>query len=351
MWQSRMSKSLVLAVGAAVLVAACGGKDSDAGDGTGEFADSPEVTINLAYPFAADHHILKNVIEPWLKGIEQDTDGTVKFAVHPGGALADPEEVFELTAGGAFEAGLALPAYTPGQFPLGEVIELPFMFESSAQATETYWDLMEQSPEVAAEYEDVVILALAGHDPGELYTSEPVRAPGDVKGMKIRTPGAMTGEVVSALGGSPVSIAATEIYDSLDRGIVDGYMTSRTGVGALGLEKITKHATLGAFYTGPVFLVMNQEAYDGLSDAQRAVIDETRGRELSMLIAADYDKQSDSALDLWADAGVETYAIEGDELEEWRAALQPVVDGWIARQEDAGLPAQQVYDLTLDLRE
>lgn len=342
-----LAASLIAAAG----FASCGGDDAEPSGGKGRFAESPEVTLNFTYPFGADHHLMTNVLAPWFDEITKETDGTVKFNLHPNSSLADPEEIYDLTAAGAIEAGWSLPAYTPGKFPLSEIVELPFTFDSAEQATGVFWDLMKSSKDLSKEYEDVVVLGIYVHDPGDLFTSVAVESPDDVEGLKIRTPGALTGEVVSTLGGSPVSIAATEVYDALDRGVVDGYMTSREGVVTLGLEEVTKYATLAGFYVGPAFIVMNRETYDELSPEQRAVIDKKRGRVLSLEAAESFDAASAKAVKAYEAAGMTLNEMPEDEVETWRNAVQPVIDDWLDRQAKDGRPGPALYESMLEFRD
>ena len=337
---------------AMLIVAACGDDDTATPeDGTedqteeaeGEPADMGDpVTLNLAHPFPAEHHIQVNMIEPWIEEVAEVTDGTVTIDIHPAGALTAPADAYENAAAGAIDIGFALQGYTPGRFPLTDVVELPFSFESAAQATDTLWDLYEEFPEFQEEYSDVKVLALYTHDLGNVYTvGEQITEP-DLSGLTLRAPSPTLTAVIEAMGGSGVGMPAPELYDSLDRGVIDGLMIGDTGVNSFTLYEVVDHVTVGNFFVGAEFIVMNQGAWDSLSPAQQEAIEGTIGREWSQVGAESYDRGHEEDVD-FEEWGFTVTDVR-DNLEPWREAVQPVIDDWIADREADGLPGQAIYD-------
>lgn len=351
---------------AMLVLAACG--DGDDGDDTAapdeaaddaaeepadeeeaeEPADEPAadmgdpVTLNLAHPFPTEHHIQVNMIEPWIEDVTEATDGTVTIEVHPGGALTAPGDAYENAAAGAIDIGFALHGYTPGRFPLTDVVELPFSFESAAQATDAFWDLYEEFPELQEEYGDVKVLAIWMHDVGNLYTVGHEVTEPDLSGLTLRAPGPILTGVIEAMGGAGVGMPAPELYDSLERGVIDGLMIGDTGVNSFGLYEVVDHVTVGNFFVGAEFIVMNQGAWDSLSPAQQEAIEGLIGREWSHEGAGSYDtgNQEDVDFDEWGF----TVTDVRDNLGPWREAVQPVIDDWIAEREADGQPGQAIYE-------
>jgi len=93
----------------------------------------------------------------------------------------------------------------------------------------------------------------------------------DFSGLKIRvTP--VYRDVVEALGGTPVTTAPGEVYTALERGVADGYGWPVTGIFDLGWDKVTKFRMEPPFYSVEVNVLVNQDAWKGLNDAQRKVL-------------------------------------------------------------------------------
>ena len=353
---SKWSGATAAAMAALLVMAGCGNGDDTAEpeevteDTAEEQEEEPEeevdmgdpVTLNLAHPFPAQHHIQVNMIEPWVDEVAAATDGTVTIEIHPAGSLTAPGDAYENAAAGAIDIGFALQGYTPGRFPLTDVVELPFSFESAEQATDALWDLYEEFPEFQEEYGDVKVLALWTHDVGNLYTvGQEVTEP-NLSGLTLRAPSPTLTAVIEAMGGAGVGMPAPELYDSLDRGVIDGLMIGDTGVNSFTLYEVVDHVTVGNFFVGAEFIVMNQGAWDSLSPAQQEAIDGLIGREWSHEGAASYDtgNQEDVDFEGWGF----TVTDVRDDLDPWREAVQPVIDDWIAAREADGLPGQAIYD-------
>jgi TRAP-type transport system periplasmic protein len=93
----------------------------------------------------------------------------------------------------------------------------------------------------------------------------------DFSGLKIRvTP--VYRDIVQALGGTPITTPPGEVYTALERGVVDGYGWPITGIFDLGWEKVTKFRMEPAFYSVEVNVLVNQDVWKGLNDAQRKVL-------------------------------------------------------------------------------
>jgi TRAP-type C4-dicarboxylate transport system substrate-binding protein len=351
----RRYRNIAVVLSAALLLAACGGDDdpdepeaADGGDDrTEEGADAEEdmgdlVTLTLAHPFPAEHPIHVNIMEPFVEEVAEATDGTVTIEIHPAGALTAPTDAYDNAVSGAIDIGWALHGYTPGRFPLTDVIDLPFQFDGSEQATEALWTLYDEFPEMQDEYSDTHILALWTHDLGNLYTvDQPVTEP-DLSGLTLRGPGPVQLDMIEAMGGSGVVLPAPELYDSLERGVIDGLVIADTGIQSFTLHEVVNYATLMNLYVSTQFLAMNLGTWDSLSPAQQEAIEAASGREMSLEGARVYDTERDAVVQRYDEWGIEVFEVE--DLAPWEAAAQTVIGDWISTQEEAGLPGQAMYD-------
>ena len=137
-----------------------------------------------------------------------------------------------------------------------------------------------------------------GMQMGGWYNKE-VKTLADFKGLKIRMPG-LGGEVVRKLGGTAVALAGPEIFPALQSGAID----AAEWVGpwndlAFGFYKVTK------FYYYPGFdkpnfsltLGVNLDMWNGLTDSQRAIIENCADAENDMMLA-EYNAKNIDALSI-----------------------------------------------------
>lgn len=302
------------------------------------------VTLNLGHPFPALHPIQVGALEPYAADVNAATDGAVTIEFHAGGSLAAAPATFENTSIGGQELGWALQGYHAGVFPVTEIIEQPFQFVSAAQATRTLWDLYDEFPELQSEYDGVKLLALWVHDIGDLWTKDKeVKTLEDVAGLTLRFPTRVMGEVITAMGGSPVGMPAPQIFDSLSTGVIDGLMIAVSGLQSFQLYPELQYGVKCDCYVAAQYLVMNMDAWNQLTPDTQAVLEEL-GREMSFKSAEVYDNAYTAISQRAIDEGIVKTELSAEELARWQAVGAAVTEGWIADREAEGIPAQAMYD-------
>src|SRR3569833_2845692 len=175
------------------------------------------------------------------------------------------------------------------------------------------FDLMAQL--YAQKLSAVFLARVVDDNPFHLYLNKKIDGP-DLKGLKLRiTP--VYRDFFQALGGTVVLTAPGEVYTALERCVVDGYGWPITGVFDLGWEKVTKYRLEPPFYSVEVGVLVNLDAWKGLNDKQKKVLNDAAlwleglDNENDALIRAERDKQAAagiSPIDLGAAAGKEFVA-------------------------------------------
>lgn len=207
-----------------------------------------------------------------------------------------------------------------------------------------FWGLYETVPELAAEYDDVKVLGLWAGDLGVLHTVDrPVQTLGNLRGLKIRSPGPIPGELLQAHGATPVTMPISGVYDALERGVVDGLVTPYSATKSFSLDEVLGHTTQVPFYVSMFFLVMNKQAWESLSPADQKLVEEVSGRQLSLRGTRAYEAAAEKAREQLETSGVERHPLSGAELGRWEAAADRVVGDWIEKREAEGLPGREVY--------
>jgi TRAP-type C4-dicarboxylate transport system substrate-binding protein len=124
----------------------------------------------------------------------------------------------------------------------------------------------------------VVYLAnTAGGNKFRLYTSKKIDKP-DLTGMKIRV-SPVYSPLVRALGGAPVAMAPGEVYTAMERGVVDGYGWTYTGIDVFGWNDVTKFVIDHPFYSLDGAILISKQAWDKLPPDVQVIMNEI-GAEL-----------------------------------------------------------------------
>ena len=96
-----------------------------------------------------------------------------------------------------------------------------------------------------------------------LYTTVPVKNIGDFKGMAVRVTPAYKA-FVEALGAAPVTTDPGEVYNALQRKMVQGYGWPSLGISDFGWDEVTKFVIEPAFYQVDVIALVHINTWNKL---------------------------------------------------------------------------------------
>jgi TRAP-type C4-dicarboxylate transport system substrate-binding protein len=274
-------------------------------------ASAQEVTLRAVTSFAEGTQFSKN-FERFIQKVNADGKGVVQINYIGGPRAMPPFEVGNAVRTRVIDIANVTGAFYTNLMPEADALKL-ISKPAEQQRKDGTFDFIEQlhNQKLNAHY-----LARQFHNvPFHIYLNKKIEKM-DFTGLKIRvTP--VYKDVVEALGGTTVTTAPGEVYTALERGVVDGYGWPITGVFDLGWEKVTKYRLEPPFYSVEVGVLVNLDAWKGLDDKQKKVLNdaalwlEALDDENDALIKTERDKQAAagiSPIDLGAAAGKEFVA-------------------------------------------
>lgn len=121
-----------------------------------------------------------------------------------------------------------------------------------------------------------------------MITNKPIRTPDDLKGLRIRTPGApIWQESIRSLGATPVAMAFGEIYPALQQKVIDGCDNVYNATYAGRLYEVTKYVNETAHILLINFEVMSAKYFNSLPPGYQKILQEEcekAGIETSKLV-------------------------------------------------------------------
>ncbi|MBX9761338.1 MAG: TRAP transporter substrate-binding protein [Beijerinckiaceae bacterium] len=296
--------------------------------------------LKLATFVPNTHIIMAKVLTPWAEKIAKDSGGQLAVRMFPSMQLGGkPPELYRQMARGISDICFTLPGYTSGDFPMMALTELPGMADSGVDGTRKIWANFDKF--LAREFTEAKVLGLWNSDSAALMSkNKPIRTLEDLRGLKIRTPSAAQSAQLTALGATPIDMPANQIYNNLDRGVVDAAMIPMSAAIDFKLIEVARYFTLDAPLGRSNFLVaMNRARYDRLPANLRKMIDDTTGLEMSLQGARTYDEQNDAGVAA-ARKDREVITLDAAERKRWLDAFKPHINERVAEGEKAGLPAR-----------
>jgi len=262
-------------------------------------ANTPAISAELKFAsFVGGRHVMnRKVFAPWAKQVAKLSGGGLKITMHYGGALGKgPAKQYKRAIDGVADITWGLQGYTSKQFRRTTMIEMPEVGADAVDTTRRMWKVYDRY--LAPEYSRVKVIAIWALDQSIIHTKKKqIRRIGDLRGMKIRTPSQIQAKLIGALGATPLAMPVTKVYNSLDRGVIDGVLISNSAINNFKLNEVTRFHTRGIPWgRSPFFAVMNKKSYNALSKAHRDIIDKTTGRALSIKASRIYTEDGAKGL-------------------------------------------------------
>src|SRR6478672_1908504 len=310
---------------------------------TPAFAQEKTFELKLSHWVPASHPLQK-ALQDWGAAVEKESGGTITYSVFPAQQLGKAFDHYDMARDGIADVTYINPGYQPGRFPIIGAGELPFLMtngKGGSQALDAWYRKY-----AAAEMKDVKFCLAFVHDPGSFHSkAKKITVPGDIKGMKIRPAHATMASFVTQLGGTNVQSSAPEVRDILEKGVADAVTFPWGSVPLFGIDKVTKYHMDVPLYVTTFAWVMNKAKYDGMSPAQKKVIDDHCTNEWALKVAAPWaDFEHAGVQKLKSDPAHEVYAISAEQLGEWKKAAEPLKAVWADNVKKAGGNPDAIYD-------
>lgn len=286
-------------------------------------------------------------IYPWSENIQKATNGRVKLTFFPAEAMARAADHLDLVTRGTADIVWLDPNFTPGVFPLSDIITLPFLWPDSETCSAVMWKVFEKYL-FDTEYSKFKVLFCFNVGLSDFFSNhKPVKSLADFKGMKIASVSPIHSKTYKALGGSPAFMIEPEIYTALERGLIDGRFINWEGLWVFKNHEVTKYRTANIkINTMPNVVLMNKDRWNSLPEDIQHIMDAESGFNFSRQMGRTFDqieaavfKKKVAEYDRKAgNSGV--YQLTEDERRQLIEVTEPVIEAWVKKQEKKGRPAR-----------
>ena len=208
--------------------------------------------------------------------VKSKTGGRIEIQVAHSAQLGDDAAMITALRSGTLDMSANSQGAIANVVPEYAAIGMPFLFSDAQKA----WQMLDGpigedlSKRTAAK--GMVVLGYWDNGIRHVTNSKrPVKAPADLKGLKIRTPpDAMTVDIMQALGADTQQIKFAELYVALQQGVVDGQENPLANIASAKLYEVQKYLTLTGhkYETNP--FVMSKRSWDKLAPADQKIFTE-----------------------------------------------------------------------------
>ncbi|WP_085522980.1 TRAP transporter substrate-binding protein [Tuberibacillus sp. Marseille-P3662] len=308
-------------ISALLLTGACSGAETVTGN---EVSAKETKTLTLAH-IHNDASPVYHSLEAFADKVEEKTNGSVQIKIYAEGVLGGETKVMELVQSGVIDmtkVNGGVVSKFDNQF---SVFSLPYIFRNKKH----FRSFMETDTvkQMYKGLEDAGLRGITYYDAGarSFYTrNKKIKTPEDLKGLKIRVMKDVTSiETMEMLGAAPTPMSATEVYTSLQQGIIDGAESSPIALTDANHGEVAKQFSFDEHTRIPDFLIMSDASWDKLSESEQQALLEA-GKETTK----DHNKRWDKMIEKSIKQAKEEMGVEFSHPDQapFRKKVQPLIE-------------------------
>ncbi len=217
--------------------------------------------------------------EAW-KELEVATSGSLKMSIHPTKAIVPHRETIDAVANGILDGDMNAVAYFAGRDPAFAIMGDLIAGFDTAEQYQTYC-MHGGGKEMLQKIYDTLmpgkihVLGCGPYGKEAFVSKVPIYGVKDLKGLKIRSPEGLAADVFRRAGASPSSIPFSEVYTSLEKGIVDAADASiYINNSVSGMHKVAKFPLYPGIHSMAMLqTIINKKVWNKMSAQEKAVMD------------------------------------------------------------------------------
>lgn len=294
------------------LASACGSGSGDGGSGS-------TFSLRIATTLTADNAGTE-ALNALAKQVEADSGGRLKLTVFPNAQLGTEPGTLDQVSTGSLDGAQLSTAIVQSKVPSVSVVDLPGNFSEPAEALDVLNGTVGR--ELEKRIADQHMKVLAWHTLGfrDVLSTKKVD-PLHMDGLKVRVPSSQLYiKTLQELGANVVPIDFTEVYTSMQSGVVEAVEASPDILLQFKLHEVAQHLYLTQHLLGLMIVVVNVDEFNQLpDDLQKILVDAAKKGEKAEWTATEED--TTKSIDAMRDSGVEVIDVDRSSI---GALLRPV---------------------------
>jgi len=206
--------------------------------------------------------------------VAQRTNNRIRMRTYHSATLGQQDEAIQQMRLGSIDFANFNLSPLNNIAPATQVVTLPFLFRDVAHTHRVMDGPI--GDDIARDLEAVGIVALAWYDSGarSIYNRvRPIRAPEDVRGMKIRVQTSdLWIDLMRAMGANPTPLPFGEVYTALQSGVVDGAENNWPSYESTRHFEVARHYTTTEHSNVPEVLAVSRQRWQRLNEQDRIIL-------------------------------------------------------------------------------
>lgn len=307
-----------------------------------------QTKIKIADSFPVGHYLPKYFTTPMMERLKASPSAKgYEFEYYPAEQMGKAKDFLQLLQSGVIDIAYVAPGFVSDKMPLSVVPELPLPYTGSCMGTRAYWNLAKpggilDKKEFAPN--GIRLLFTIVLPPYQVVTRKPFGSLKDLEGMKIRVSGSAKELLIKKLNAVPVVMATPEVFESLQRGTIDGVLFPFNSVASYDLDKLSKTSTMGENFGSFVAnWVISEKRFQSLPPAMQKELS-AMGEEFTNKVCAQVEKDEAGDIEKLKAEGIKMTPLSPADHATLEKVAQEVATEWAQNQDRRGKSGTEVLN-------
>ena len=242
-------------------------------DAAADLGEPVKLTVSLT-AVSTDTHA--KAMEEFKKTVEEKSGGNITVDLYTDATLFAQEEETAAVAAGDCDMVLSSASWLTTGSPWVSMFTAGYMFKSYDHMTSVLnGEIGQEVFKKVSDEQGLLPLGAWYLGSREISLSEDkeIKTPDDLKGINLRMPNSDAWLFLGkALGANPTPISFSELYLSLQTGVVDGQDNPLPTVESAKFYEVQKSITITNHLVDSVWPTMNADTWNSLTDGQKAIV-------------------------------------------------------------------------------
>lgn len=306
-------------------------------------ARAKEVVLRMVQPAPPGDYPLTYKDVELAKRFNERVKGRYRMEVHPGGALAKIPEYFDAVRIGAVEmadVSWGIFAFLDPRFAAAEAPFLLDSLEGSIYAAKKFLPLYDA---VFQEKFNAKALGMFSLDGIALVGTKPVKTLDDWKGLLAGAGTPVTASFFKGLGAAPVTIMWTDLYESLQKKIIDASAQTAHGALSMNLTDVCDHVIYFHGQTCFNGYTINLDVWKKMPKDIQKILQEEIDHSVKWMEKTQVGLRDDD-IKTFRKKGTKIIMVPRAERDKWVRVVAPVRDQQLTSLGDFGAKIKAIAD-------
>ncbi len=288
-------------------------------------AHAAEFTMRISHQFPPAHQTARN-LDQFKQEVEAATNHRVEVQLFGAAQLYKPNQNHPAVASGKIEAATILNFQWGGTIPEMSVSVIPYLMTSVRKQQAFIRSDAAKLLDAKMRARGVTNIAWIVDTNDGIFTSnqKPLMAPADFQGMKIRGLNKIFDAGLAAMGAQPSAMAAPEVYQALQTGVLDAGFTGVQAANSRKFYEVQKYGVASNIILAFDNLAVNPKWWEGLPPDIRQAIQTAADRAVQRSITKS-DGVPPEDIKVLNDKGMHAIALTPAQEKAMADAMQPAV--------------------------